>query len=84
VTTLGIIVDLKSGMKTEAILATRDPVRVTSRSSGLMLIPVFWTLIFGANSVDGVPGYSWTSISMSIPIFLTSTLTVPVTVIKYL
>jgi len=46
----GIRVDLKKGMKTEAILATRLPDRVISISFGLMLISNFPTFTYGASS----------------------------------
>lgn len=76
------MVDLKSGMKTDAILATSDPESVTSRSSGLIVMADFWTVSFGAFSVDGVPACSDTSTSISILIFLTLTLADPPTVIQ--
>jgi hypothetical protein len=43
-------------MKTEAIFETREPERSISMSSGLILIATLSAVIFGARSVDGVPG----------------------------
>lgn len=67
---IGIRVDLKSGMKTEAILATKLPERTISMSSGLMLILNFLTVKNGASSAATDPAYVPTSSSKSKPIFL--------------
>jgi len=45
-----MIVDLKRGMKTLAIFATRDPVNVISTLDGSMVISDLSTASFGASS----------------------------------
>lgn len=75
----GIRVDLKSGMNTEAIFATKLPERVISMSSGLMFTFNFWTVNSGASSEATVPDYVPTSSSISNPIFLILIVAVPVT-----
>ena len=72
-------VDLKSGMKTEAILATKLPERVISMSSGLMFTFIFWTVKSGASSEATVPVYVPTSSSISKLIFLILMVAVPET-----
>jgi len=51
-----MMVDLKNGIKMEAIFETRDPDNLISISSGLMSTSTLLTVIIGAKSVAGVPG----------------------------
>lgn len=78
-TIIGISVDLKSGMKTDAIFATKLPERTMSMSSGLMLTLNFWTVKNGASSAATDPAYVPTSSSISNPIFLMLMVAVPET-----